>query len=87
MMMKIRSVMISPEDVQVKIYCLFVTKCMKHISRDNSPIQHWTFIVKGIGSFAAKGSNQRVEASTGHLRIKRLKPLAAVRSSPKKENK
>lgn len=87
MMMKIQSIMISPEDVQVKIYCLFVTKRMKHISRDNSLIQHWTFIVKGIGSFAAKGGNQWVEASTGHLRIKRLKLLAAVCSFPKKKDK
>lgn len=87
MLMKTRSVMISPEDVQTESYCVFVTKCMKHIPRDNSLIQQWTLIVKVTGSLAVKGGNQWVEASTGHLRIKGLKLLAVVCSSPKKESK
>lgn len=58
MMMKTRNVMISPEDAQAEMYCAFVTKCMKHIPRDNSLIQKWTLTVKGTGSFAVKGGNQ-----------------------------
>lgn len=62
--------MINPQEVQAEIYCAFVTKCMKHIPRDNSLIQQWTLIVRGTESFAVKGGNQWVEASTRHLRIK-----------------
>lgn len=78
MMMMTPSVTIGPDDVQAEIYCGFVTKCMKHIPRDSSLIQQWPLTVRGIGSFAVKGGNQWVEASTGHVRIKGLKLLAVV---------
>jgi len=39
MMMKTQSVMISPQDVQAEIYCVLVTKCMKHVPSDHSLIQ------------------------------------------------
>lgn len=42
LMMTTPKVTISPEEAQAETHCAFVTKCVKHIPRDNRRIQQWT---------------------------------------------
>lgn len=79
--------MVSPEHVQAEIHGALFSKWMNYIPRDNSLIQQGTSFVKGPGSVSVRGGNQWVEASSGCLKIKGLKLLAVVCSSPKKGNK